>query len=336
MVNIMNDTETDILQPDNVLEENRSRGFLYFASATVVLSLFLLVLLSLLPIDTPPVLEDSGEILTTFYDKTSKLGGNFSLSAEEVNVFLKEIQESNTYLAGFVSVPDKITCIFNEKTADIFVDAFIWKLKVTLSAEATFEIDNKARLHILPKKVSLGRLSIPGQVVLDILELFNLSVVYTVPKEVKALEVISGNLLVIGDKIAFSKAKRKVEKKKAKKQKTTKRQAAISDLVNKESAPVAKEETAYIPPVTPKKNLEPVKLKTVNKAKTVKPRTIKPNKVSDAKAGSLHKTADYFHKTRKNEFALKYYKQIVDEYPEYTKIDEVKTKIKILKSYKDK
>lgn len=304
-------TENDILSADNILETGRGKGFLYVFISSFIFVLFVLMALVLFPVKTP-MLADYTEDLASFKNKTEKFDSNVTLSQSEVNAFLNNIIHTKSYLYSAFVFPKTINVFLSEKNSKVFLTGSFMKIKFVLSSTVQ-PICKKSRLiNLVPLDLSIGKLSFPKKFITSVLEFFNMSLVYSLPLQVKKVQISDGVcVLFVDEKTAAVKAKA-VDKKN------------VSDATDTKSD---------------NKNMQ---MKVVDNRKikkeaiSKKADSIKPNKVSESRAANLHKTAVYFHKSRKYDFALKYYQQINDQYPEYTKIAQVRKQIRILKKYKEK
>lgn len=296
--------EKDILHADNILEENRTKGIFYLLAASIILLFFVSIVLIFFPVKTP-VADNYATDLESFLNKTQSINENVALSQSEINAFLNEAVESKEYAGGVLQFPETLYVILHDNSAEVFLRGTFLKLKFTVSSWFTLEKRGDRLVEILPHGFSLGKMVLPSAFFGNILEFFNTSLVYSIPAKIKKIDVVAGNcILIVNEKKSLKSAK----------------DTSAKDTLSSEGEKKPKKKKA--------------KIKSIDKTKTQsKPKAIKSNKVSDQRADGLHKTADYFHKTRKNAFAMKYYQQIIDEYPEYSRIDEVKKKIAILKSY---
>lgn len=298
---VMNE-EKDILSADNILGESQSKGFIYMLAASFIFISFIVLALMLFPVKSN-IKQDYTPDFDSFVEKTKQLDKNISLSQEEVNAFLNKILDTKSHLFGLYSFPKNISLAIGDKSTKIFLTGQFLKIKFTVSAVFNVKTKKGGLLYIMPSKASIGRLSFPAKMLPGLLDFFNVSIAYTLPKDIKKIHFADSYcVLVCDEKADVSKSKVKSDSS-AKAQKTAKQ----------------------------------VKLKTKDSAKESEPKTkaIKSNKLSDERAKGLHKTANYFHKSRKYDFALKYYQQIADEYPEYTRIADVKQKIALLKKYNE-
>lgn len=228
-----------------------------------------------------------------------------SFSPEEVASFLREIftkkEVSNLKGERYIAFPSPIILELKNQNFQLFLNLRIYTLNLVLGVKGKINLQERRLLTITLERLSLGKLAFPGAIIQNILKSFNIIIAYPMPHFLKAV-YLENSLLKLG-----SKAKHET---KSKPQKTERPPALTSSR---------------------RQTLEQKSQSSTKKA------TAKAKKVysQEEKAKKLHQTGDYFFTKKRYDFALKYYKKLANECPDYSKIKIIKKRIDILSEAKN-
>lgn len=267
------------------------------------------------------------------------------LTEKELAAFIKKIisqtipslkDSQNSYFV----FPSQVIVELDEKEFSLFLSFKIISVEIFLGLKGNLQFDTNRKLVIKPKKVTLGKLTIPYYIVDKALKTLRINLKHKLPGFIKNVR-LGKDELYLTSKIRPHR-RRGIRKEKALSEAAAQPAADLEEPEAEETAEteeeiaeeeITEEETYELKEKSPEadetKDLEPQPVRLPEtletssadeKAKETEP-AVSPKEKAAAK---LHQLGNYFYRQRHFDLALKYYEQLINHFPDYSKANEVR------------
>jgi len=333
--------------------------FSHLISFSFILFFLALVLTTPSPKQAPSTVKD----LAAFYDKVDtvkqKQLEEIEIYPEELTAFIEErilakviLSPSGLKKDSYFTFPQEVDISFQEKNFSLSIFFEVIKIKLAFTFNGSLEFKRQNLLVIKPNRCFLGKLPVPKFIIRYIAKVAGTSLTFKIPFPLQSIELAESKLFLINKAKTTLKKTRKDDLLKEESEliqpETTIEiedempQSPKTETLNKEENIETEEAVAENTEEAPSADLPPEEIpvskyiepeiahpqeeedKTAANKKTASPKSSDPK---EEKAKEFHRLGNYFYQKKQPRLALKYYKKIIKNFPNYSNISAVKEKI---------